>query len=63
MSRPTEDEIDRDLRLREIEALERIADALEAFWYKEQPDVKPATWVKARGVTIKPKSPLGENGG
>jgi len=57
------EEIDYELRVREIEALERIADALEAFWYKEQPDVKPATWVKARGVTLKTRSPLEGNSG
>jgi len=42
-----------NLREREVEALERIADTLEAMWYKQQPDVKPSTWVKARGVTRK----------
>jgi hypothetical protein len=63
VSRPTDEQIDHDLRVREVEALERIADALEALWYKQHPDVKPATWVKARGVTLKPKSPLEGNGG
>jgi hypothetical protein len=46
------DEAEWDFREREVLALERIADALEAMWYKQQPDVKPSTWVKVRGVTL-----------
>lgn len=57
MSRPDNDEIVYELRVREVEALERIADALEALWFKEQPGVKPATWVKARGETVRVSPP------
>lgn len=40
-------------RLRGVEALERIADALEAQWYADHPGVPPSAFVRVKGNTRK----------